>query len=78
MVIERLRLVQDLPIQLVTTYIPHALCLTLLEADLSEQSLYSFLEQSQGIVIARGHRSIEAAPANEYEVRLCKCSVEHL
>ena len=68
--IERLRLVQDLPIQLVTTYIPHALCPTLLEADLSEQSLYAFLEQSHGIVIARGHRSIEAVPANEYEARL--------
>jgi GntR family transcriptional regulator len=68
--IERLRFVQDVPIQLVTTYMPHAMCPTLLEADLSEQSLYTFLEQSHGIVIARGHRSIEAVPANEYEARL--------
>lgn len=68
--IERLRLVQDTPIQLVTTYIPAALCPALLEVDLTNQSLYAFLEQSCGVFIARGRRSIEAVPANEREARL--------
>jgi GntR family transcriptional regulator len=71
-VIERLRFVQDVPIQLVTTYIPFSLCPALLNVDLSDQSLYAFLEQTCGVFIARGHRSIEAVPANEYEARLLR------
>ncbi|WP_238625901.1 GntR family transcriptional regulator [Aggregatilinea lenta] len=67
--IERLRFIDDLPIQLVTTYIPYALCPDLATADFSHQSLYTFLEQQCGIMIARGRRSIEAVPANEYEAR---------
>ncbi len=70
--IERLRFVEDVPIQLVTTYLPHLLCPALVEQDLSNQSLYAFLEKRCGIVIARGHRSIEAVPANEYEARLLR------
>jgi GntR family transcriptional regulator len=70
--IERLRLVQDVPIQLVTTYIPFSLCPALLDVDLSDQSLYAFLEQTCDVMIAWGHRSIEAVPANEYEARLLR------
>lgn len=68
--IDRLRFIQDEPIVLVTTYLPYALCSKLLHADLSRQSLYAFLERECGLVIARGHRTIEAVPANEYEARL--------
>ncbi|MBI3286974.1 MAG: GntR family transcriptional regulator [Chloroflexi bacterium] len=68
--IDRLRFIQDEPIVLVTTYLPYALCPQLLQADLSRQSLYAFLERECGLVIARGHRTIEAVPANEYEARL--------
>lgn len=65
--IERLRFVQDEPIALVTTYLPYALCPELAQADLSNQSLYAFLEKECGLVIARGRRVIEAVPASEYE-----------
>lgn len=68
--IERLRFVQEIPIQLVTTYIPFSLCPALLDEDLSHQSLYAFLEKTCGVFIARGRRSIEAVPANEHEARL--------
>jgi GntR family transcriptional regulator len=68
--IERLRFVEEIPIQLVTTYIPFSLCPALVDVDLSNQSLYAFLEQTCGVIIAWGHRSIEAVPANEYEARL--------
>lgn len=68
--IERLRSVQQTPIQLVTTYIPYALCPALLEEDLTNQSLYTFLEEQCQIMIVRGHRSIEAVAANEYEAEL--------
>jgi GntR family transcriptional regulator len=71
-VIERLRFVQDEPIQLVTTYIPQATCPALLEVDLSRRSLYAFLDEVCGIVIARGHRSVEAVAANEYEAQMLR------
>ncbi len=67
--IERLRFIEDVPIQLVTTYLPYALCSELVTADFSHQSLYAYLEEQCGIMIARGRRSIEAVPANEYEAR---------
>lgn len=67
--LERLRFVQDEPIVLVTTYLPYALCPQVARADLSRQSLYAFLEKQFGLVIARGRRTLEAVPANEYEAR---------
>lgn len=68
--IERLRFVQGEPIVLVTTYLPYALCPEILDEDLSRQSLYILLEQVYGLVIARGRRTLEAVPANEYEAPL--------
>ncbi len=68
--IERLRFIQDEPIVLVTTFLPYSLCPKLADADLSNQSLYAFLEEECGLVIARGRRMIEAVPAREYEARL--------
>jgi GntR family transcriptional regulator len=70
--IERLRFVQDEPVQLVTTYLPYDLCPALLEEDLSNQSLYAFLEDHCGVMIVRGKRSVEAVPANTYEARLLR------
>lgn len=67
--IERLRFVQDMPIVLVTTYIPYVLCPALLSTDLSQRSLYAFLEQS-GLSIVHGRRTVEAVPAKEYEANL--------
>lgn len=68
--IERLRFVQDEPIVLVTTYLPYALCPQILSEDLSRQSLYALLEKCHDLVIARGRRTLEAVPANEYEAQL--------
>ena len=68
--IERLRFVNNEPIVLVTTYLPYASCPSLLEADLRQQSLYKFIENECGLFITRGHRTIEAVPANEYEAQL--------
>lgn len=68
--LERLRSVEDEPIVLVTTYLPQSFCPYLAQADMSHQSLYVYLEQSCGLVIARGRRAIEAVPAKEYEAGL--------
>lgn len=68
--IERLRFVQEEPLVLVTTYVPHARCPSLLEADLSRQSLYALMEKECGIVIARGRRALEAVAASQREAEL--------
>lgn len=68
--IKRLRFVADEPITLVTTYLPHHLCPALADVDLTNRSLYQFLEQECGLMIARGRRTIEAVAANEHEAEL--------
>ena len=66
----RLRFVQDEPIVLVTSFLPYDLCPKLVQADLSEQSLYAFLKSEYGLSIASGRRRIEAVAASETEARL--------
>ena len=68
--IDRLRFVEGEPIVLVTTYLPYALCPEILHEDLSRQSLYALIEKKYGLVIARGHRTLEAVSANKCEARL--------
>jgi GntR family transcriptional regulator len=68
--IERLRLVQEEPIVLVTSYLPYALCPGLMRVDLTRQSLYAVLEERYGLIITRGHRTLEAVAANRYEADL--------
>jgi GntR family transcriptional regulator len=65
--IQRLRFINDEPIQLVTTYIPFKICPSLATFDLANQSLYAYLEKECGIFLAKGHRFIEAVLASEYE-----------
>jgi GntR family transcriptional regulator len=66
----RLRFINDEPIQLVTTYIPFEICPALAGVDLTNRSLYEFLEKEGGIFIAKGRRYIEAVLANDTEAAL--------
>ncbi len=68
--IHRLRGLQNEPFILDYTYLPYALCPTLVGEDLAHQSLYAVLEQKLGLEIARGHRTLEAVRATEYEAQL--------
>jgi len=68
--IQRLRYINEEPIQLVTTYIPHRICPELANVDLTNRSLYEFLENECAIVLAKGHRYIEAVLASEHEAAL--------
>jgi GntR family transcriptional regulator len=70
--IERLRFVQDEPLVLVTSYVPYARCPSLLQADLSRQSLYALMEKQCGIVITRGRRALEAVAASQREAELLR------
>jgi GntR family transcriptional regulator len=68
--INRLRSVEGSPLQLVNTYIPFHLCPRLAKVDLTNRSLYAFLEQVCGLWLSRGHRYIEAVAASEAEAGL--------
>jgi GntR family transcriptional regulator len=70
--IKRLRLIEENPIQLVTTYIPFDLCQSVANIDLTNRSLYEYLEKEGGLIIARGRRYIEAVSASEIEASLLK------
>ena len=66
----RLRFINDEPILLVDTYIPLRISPDLATVDLTNRSLYKYLENENGIKIARGKRYLEAVLANEDEARL--------
>jgi GntR family transcriptional regulator len=68
--IQRLRFINDEPIQLVTTYLPYKIFPSLADLDLTNRSLYEYLEKECGIFIAKGQRYIEAVLANEYEAEV--------
>jgi GntR family transcriptional regulator len=68
--INRLRFVEDTPLQLVNSFVPFDLCPKLADVDLTDRSLYGFLERECGIFITRGRRYIEAVAANEAEAKL--------
>lgn len=61
--IERLRFVNEEPMQLVTTYIPHDLCPDLVAADLTTCSLYDLLRTRYSLTVASGTRVLEAVLA---------------
>jgi GntR family transcriptional regulator len=62
--LERLRIVDGVPWQLTTAYLPYALCAPVLELDMSQRSLYEVLEQHLGLELHRGSRSVEAGLAD--------------
>lgn len=63
----RLRYINEEPMQLVSTYIPFEICPALATVDLTNRSLYEFLEKESNVFIAKGRRYIEAVLANESE-----------
>jgi GntR family transcriptional regulator len=73
--VHRLRFIDNEPIVLVTSYLPHDLCQQLANADLSHQSLYAFIEENCGIMITSGRRYIEAVAANKSEANLLQIEV---
>ena len=73
--IKRLRFIKDEPIVLVTSYLPLHLCPDLAEADITNKSLYEFLENECGVIIAYGRRSIEAVAADQKEANLLQIEV---
>ncbi len=73
--IKRVRFVNDEPIQVTTSYLPQALCPQLASVDLTNSSLYDFLENKCGLFITEGRRFIEAIPAGKEEASLLHIDV---
>ena len=71
-VIRRLRKLNDEPIVLDKTHIPYKFCPGLLNEDLSNKSLYGYIEGEYNLKIDRGRRYIEAVIASEEEAKLLK------
>ncbi len=69
-VIRRLRRLNDEPIVLDKTHIPYKFCPGLLNEDLSNKSLYGYIEREYNLKIDRGRRYIEAVIASEEEAKL--------
>ncbi len=68
--INRLRSIEDAPLQIVNTFVPYDLCPQLAQIDLTNRSLYQFLEEDCHIFISHGRRFIEAVAASEQDARL--------
>lgn len=73
--IKRLRFIKGEPIVLVSSYLPLELCPELAGADITNKSLYEFLENECGLIIAYGRRSIEAVAADKTEAKLLQIEV---
>jgi GntR family transcriptional regulator len=69
-ILDRLRFIFDEPILLVTSYLPQRLCPSLVNDDLTHNSLYHLLRNKYGFTIARAKRCMEAVAANEMEAKL--------
>lgn len=68
-VIDRVRSVDETPIVLVTTWLPHDLCPGLEGVDLADRSLYRTLATEFGLQIARGRRTLEAVAADRRDAK---------
>ena len=68
--LRRLRFVDDMPIQIVSSFLPYALCPNILEADFVHGSLYAYLSDAYGLRIHKGTRTIEAVLATAEEAQL--------
>ena len=68
--IERLRLANDEPLALNTSYVPVHLCPTLDREDLEQGSLYKVLEDKYSLVIWRAEQVLRPTVAGEYEAGL--------
>ncbi len=66
----RLRFLDSEPEVLVRTYLPSWLAPSLMQEDLSNQSLYALLAHKFKLRIARGHRTIEAISADKSDAKL--------
>ncbi len=72
--LKRLRLLDDAPIAIHTSYLPHYLCPGLARYDYATGSLFDVLRNGYGLHLARADTTLQAALATPEERRLLKLS----
>ena len=70
--IQRLRLLNDVPAALQTSYIPQYFCKDLLSYDLSHNSLFDILHKNQNICFGYFTENLACGKADKYEAELLK------
>ncbi len=68
--LRRLRFVNEVPIQIVSSYLPYSLCPNVLQTDFTFGSLYAYLSDVYDLHISSGKRTIEAVLATTEEAKL--------
>lgn len=68
--LERLRLADDVPMAIERCHVPAAVAPGLETADLTNRSLYTYLEQEHGIVLDAGEQLIEATVIDPADARV--------
>lgn len=68
--IKRLRIVEDTPFAIETTYLPLYLCEDLTKAEIEEKSLYSILKEKYNYTVYNDKQTIEPIILNDYESEL--------
>ncbi len=68
--VERLRMVDNVPLAVQTAYLPHRLCSNLLQYDLATQSLIRILGKEYGLRLARAEETVRAVLASPEECEL--------
>ncbi len=68
--VERLRLVNDVPLALHTVYLNHRLCPQILQHNLAQESVFQLLRDEYGLKLARATEQVHAALASEQEMYL--------
>ena len=68
--IRRVRYILDMPVVVVSSYVPFDLCPSLLNADLTHTGLYKFLREQGGYKTYRAKSFVEAVGASELEAQL--------
>ncbi len=69
-ILERLRLADQVPLALETAHIPHHLCPGLLQYDLTTSSLYEIFRTKYGFRLGKAKETLEATMANDREREL--------
>lgn len=68
--VERLRMVNNVPLVLQTAYLPHRLCPNILQHNLAVESLIHILEKEYGLHLVRAEQVVRAGLARPRELEL--------
>jgi len=68
--LERLRLVNDVPLALHAVYLNHRLCPQILQHNLAEESVFQLLGSEYGLRLTRAEQQVYAVLANQREMEL--------